>query len=208
MTMTTILRDQEMIGAAMPAAIPARYGRYSMPRILTACDTTRCRATSIGRLPDGAIPPIAGTMCFMTPRLRLLRLLACVTALSLGLAACAGGSSAPGEAATASQAAAISPVAPTISPPAPSRSPCPSSGPAPTVLRQLARFGPTSGVWVGMNLDWGSETVAGATSQLGRPPATVVTFVSFPLTADDTTNLDASCSMTFGIRRRRPPLWP
>jgi len=43
-----------------------------------------------------------------------------------------------------------------------------------------------------MNLDWGSETVAGATSQLGRPPATVVTFVSFPLTADDTTNLDAS----------------
>jgi Glycosyl hydrolase family 26 len=59
-------------------------------------------------------------------------------------------------------------------------------------LGRLARAGPSSGVWVGMNLDWGSETVAEVTGRLGSPPATVVSFVSFPLTSDDGVNLQAA----------------
>lgn len=121
----------------------------------------------------------------MTNRLRLLRLLTCAAALALGLTACATGSSTPGEAATPSAAALAPPSASTPTP-------CPSAGPTAAELGRLARFGPSSGVWVGMNLDWGSVTVADAASQLDGPPATVVTFVSFPLTADDTTNLDAA----------------
>ena len=49
-------------------------------------------------------------------------------------------------------------------------------------------------MWVGMNLDWGAETVADITSKLGSPPAVVVSFVSFPLTADDVTNLQAAAN--------------
>jgi hypothetical protein len=45
-----------------------------------------------------------------------------------------------------------------------------------------------------MNLDWGAETVADITSKLGSPPAVVVSFVSFPLTADDVTNLQAAAN--------------
>ena len=61
-------------------------------------------------------------------------------------------------------------------------------------LGRLARLGPDSGVWVGMNLDWGAETVADITSKLGSLPAVVVSFVSFPLTADDVTNLQAAAN--------------
>ena len=43
-----------------------------------------------------------------------------------------------------------------------------------------------------MNLDWGSETVADVTGHLGRPPADVVSFVGFPLSVADATNLDAA----------------
>ena len=43
-----------------------------------------------------------------------------------------------------------------------------------------------------MNLDWGSQTVAQLEAELGRPPADVVSFVSFPLTAGDEGNLDAA----------------
>jgi hypothetical protein len=45
-----------------------------------------------------------------------------------------------------------------------------------------------------MNLDWGAETVADITSKLGSLPAVVVSFVSFPLTADDVTNLQAAAN--------------
>ncbi len=68
-----------------------------------------------------------------------------------------------------------------------------SSCPAATVaLGNLARQGPADGVWVGMNLDWATETVSAVAGRLGSPPATVVTFTSFPFTADDLTNLDAA----------------
>ena len=61
-------------------------------------------------------------------------------------------------------------------------------------LGELARNGPDTGAWVGMNLDWGSETVADLASRLGHPPADVVSFVSFPLTAEDGPNLDAAAA--------------
>jgi hypothetical protein len=51
-----------------------------------------------------------------------------------------------------------------------------------------------------MNLDWGSETVADVTARLGRPPADVVSFVSFPLTPDDGTNLDAAAAQAAAAR--------
>ena len=56
----------------------------------------------------------------------------------------------------------------------------------------LARRGPADGVWVGMNIDWGAETVADVTSRLGDPPAAVVSFVAFPLAPTDVKNLDAA----------------
>ncbi len=59
-------------------------------------------------------------------------------------------------------------------------------------LGRIARTGPDRGVWVGLNLDWGSQTVAALTASLGSPPAVVVSFVSFPLTADDVVNLAAA----------------
>ncbi|HEY0444497.1 MAG TPA: glycosyl hydrolase [Candidatus Limnocylindrales bacterium] len=45
-----------------------------------------------------------------------------------------------------------------------------------------------------MNLDWGNETVAAITADLGAPPATLVSFVSFPLTQGDLGNLDAAAA--------------
>jgi hypothetical protein len=65
-------------------------------------------------------------------------------------------------------------------------------------LGDLARHGPTSAPWVGLNLDWGSQTVADVTGLLGAPPADVVSFVSFPLTEDDATNLDAAAQQARG----------
>jgi hypothetical protein len=59
-------------------------------------------------------------------------------------------------------------------------------------LGLLARRGPADGVWVGMNIDWGAETVADVTSRLGDPPAAVVSFVAFPLAPTDVENLDAA----------------
>jgi hypothetical protein len=72
---------------------------------------------------------------------------------------------------------------------------CPSPpGPATQLARlgRIARSGPESGVWVGVNLDWASQSVAALTADLGAPPADVVTFVSFPLTPDDGVNLAAA----------------
>jgi len=71
---------------------------------------------------------------------------------------------------------------------------CPAMTSSTTELGRLARVGPSTGVWVGMNLDWGSETVSDVTSRLGSPPAAVVSFVSFPLAPADITNLQAAVS--------------
>lgn len=69
---------------------------------------------------------------------------------------------------------------------------CASTTSSTTELGRLARVGPSSGVWVGTNLDWGTETVADMTSRLGSPPAVLVSFVSFPLALADITNLQAA----------------
>ncbi len=45
-----------------------------------------------------------------------------------------------------------------------------------------------------MNFDWAAETVADVTGRLGRPPATVVTFLPFPFTPGDAKNLDAAAN--------------
>jgi hypothetical protein len=74
----------------------------------------------------------------------------------------------------------------------PTAIPCPSPAISAAGLGMLARSGPVDGVWVGMNIDWGAETVADVASRLGDPPAAVVSFVSFPLAAADVVNLDAA----------------
>jgi len=111
------------------------------------------------------------------------------------LAACTGSPAAALPAAPAATASEPAATATTLSTPATtSEAPVGTCVPAspPAILGDLARHGPPSGTWVGLNLDWASQTVADATALLGQPPADVVSFVSFPLTADDQTNLDAA----------------
>jgi hypothetical protein len=105
-----------------------------------------------------------------------------VIALALVAGACSGSS------------ATITPPAASAAPPAvtPAATEAPPSCPPVPGVGDLARVGPESGVWVGMNLDWGAQTIADVQAELGRPPADVVSFVSFPLTADDRVNLDAA----------------
>ena len=102
------------------------------------------------------------------------------------VAACAGTTVAPTPAPVATGAPTVTPAV-TATP-----SSCPSPADTAAELGALARLGPATGIWVGMNIDWGSETITDLQAALGRPPADVVSFVSFPLTADDRTNLDAA----------------
>jgi len=67
-------------------------------------------------------------------------------------------------------------------------------------LGSLVRHGPPDGVWVGMNLDWGTETVADLTARLGHPPAAVVSFASVPFDAAAESNLDAAAGQARGAR--------
>jgi hypothetical protein len=125
------------------------------------------------------------------PALRCARLVAAVAALALVVAACVTG--APAVETTPFAVETTRSAAPS---PTERASASPPSCVAPAVpvdeLGRLARVGPDSGAWVGLNLDWGSETVAAATARLGAPPAAVVSFVPFPLEAGDARNLEAA----------------
>ncbi|MGY2067432.1 glycoside hydrolase family 26 protein [Blastococcus sp. SYSU DS0619] len=57
---------------------------------------------------------------------------------------------------------------------------------------QLGRPGAGSGIYVGVNLDWGSQTLAEYATALGSPPAVAVSFTGFPFSPADGTNLDAA----------------
>ncbi|WAB82351.1 glycosyl hydrolase [Microcella daejeonensis] len=48
---------------------------------------------------------------------------------------------------------------------------------------------PTDGALFGVNLDWGTETLAELSGALGRTPAVAVVFSELPLTAENRTNL-------------------
>ena len=63
----------------------------------------------------------------------------------------------------------------------------PSSEAAPE--EQLDLMPPEGRTWFGMNLDWGSETIAQVSDRLGVTPAVWVQFVRFPLTDGDRGNL-------------------
>ena len=102
--------------------------------------------------------------------------------LALVLAACSAGG--PG--------VTDAPVTPVAAASTPTAIPCPGPVISAAGLGLLARRGPADGVWVGMNIDWGAETVADVTSRLGDPPAAVVSFVAFPLAPADAENLDAA----------------
>ena len=114
-----------------------------------------------------------------------------VAVLALVLAACSTG--APADETTTPIASSSSKSASQASTPTPSAS-CETAAASPDDLGRLARQGPDSGAWVGLNLDWGSETVADATARLGSPPAAVVSFVRFPLGPSDAQNLDAAAA--------------
>jgi hypothetical protein len=55
-----------------------------------------------------------------------------------------------------------------------------------------AELVPSDGVLVGVNLDWGRQTLAEYATRLGHRPATVVSFTGFPLSPDDERNLDGA----------------
>ena len=62
--------------------------------------------------------------------------------------------------------------------------------PSETPPNQEAELVPSAGrTWFGMNLDWGSETIAEVSDRLGATPAVWVQFVRFPLTDGDRGNL-------------------
>jgi len=117
-----------------------------------------------------------------------------IAALPLAVAACVTG--APAVETTPS--AAPSPTERAWTTPATTPALCPTPTVAIDELGRLARQGPASGAWVGLNLDWGSETVAEVTARLGAPPAAVVSFVPFPLEAGDGRNLDAAAEQAGG----------
>jgi hypothetical protein len=54
----------------------------------------------------------------------------------------------------------------------------------------LARLEPPSGVYFGVNLDWGTDSAAAFNQRLGLQAAVYVQFVGFPLSADDERNAD------------------
>ncbi|MGY1661060.1 glycosyl hydrolase [Geodermatophilus sp. SYSU D00705] len=60
---------------------------------------------------------------------------------------------------------------------------------APTPAADLV---PTSGAYLGTNLDWADETLADYAGQLGEAPAVAVSFAGFPLGTDDERNLDGA----------------
>jgi hypothetical protein len=61
----------------------------------------------------------------------------------------------------------------------------------PTQLPGKARLEPSSGTYFGMNLDWGSDSIASVTERLQQTPSVWVQFVAFPLTTDGRKHLDA-----------------
>ncbi len=78
------------------------------------------------------------------------------------------GSSAPSASATTGSLRPVASVRPT------------ASGP---------RLGPTDGVLVGVNIDWGADSPDAVEARLGRTPAAWVQFVGFPFSPADRTNL-------------------
>ena len=59
---------------------------------------------------------------------------------------------------------------------------------------------PSGQAWFGMNLDWGSDTIAAVSERLGTTPAAWVQFVGFPLDAGGRDNLDAFFSQVGAAR--------
>jgi len=124
----------------------------------------------------GEVP--AGTAARQGDGMPIRRSIALALAPALLVVGCSGGPA---------------PSAPRSAPVAPPTVATAAGSPTPRAdLAELVRTGPAAGAWVGLNLDWGSETVAQVTERLGRPPATVVSFVPFPLDETASTNLDAA----------------
>lgn len=64
-------------------------------------------------------------------------------------------------------------------------------GPSPTATSALAPFEPESGIYWGVNLDWGNDNLGAFGSRLGLPPAVAVYFVEFPVPPAAQPGLDA-----------------
>lgn len=86
------------------------------------------------------------------------------------------------------------PIDPAATPPtsrSPSRSASASRSSVPSPAPGLSRLEPADGAYLGLNLDWGTETAAEASQDLGRTPAVWVQFARFPLDGGGRANLDA-----------------
>ncbi|PRY36598.1 glycosyl hydrolase family 26 [Geodermatophilus tzadiensis] len=64
--------------------------------------------------------------------------------------------------------------------------------PVPCDPTPAAAVVPGDGVYLGANLDWGSETLAEYAAAAGHAPAVAVSFTGFPLGPDDGRNLDGA----------------
>ena len=64
-----------------------------------------------------------------------------------------------------------------------------SAGLAPCVVTPAAKLVPASGVLFGVKLDWGSETLAKYSAQLGKRPSVAVSFTNIPFTSADRVNV-------------------
>ncbi len=88
---------------------------------------------------------------------------------------------------------------PTVDPALSTSSP-PAFGPATQPPPGTARLEPTAGTaYFGLNLDWGNQTAAGASADLGRTPAVWVQFARFPLDDGARANLDAFVEQVAGV---------
>jgi hypothetical protein len=71
--------------------------------------------------------------------------------------------------------------------------------PAPhCVVRPAAELVPQTGAMLGVNLDWGSESLSQYADKLGHRPAVAVSFSHIPLSGDDETNVRAAADQVRG----------
>jgi hypothetical protein len=72
--------------------------------------------------------------------------------------------------------------------------------PRPSPRPGMARLEPDQGAYFGLNLDWGSQRAAAASTALGVTPAVWVQFVRFPIDEPGRANLDAFVEQVAGQR--------
>jgi hypothetical protein len=161
----------------MIAGYPGLLGPVAAGR-----SAVECAAVADRHAPMSADRPALRRGIALRCGIALRRGLALVAALTLGTAACSGATP-PGptsEPPSSPSTAVASSVPPSDTVPSPGRS-------APAATR--TSLGPSSGVLVGVNLDWAHDSPGAIDARLGRTPAVWVQFVALPFAAADRSSL-------------------